>query len=285
MIKRTKNIKLGDFNNLKVARIADFGYYLDSETGNTSDDILLPKGSALGREINLGDELHVFIYRDSQDRIIATLKTPIAKVGELANLSITSITKIGAFANFGLEKDILIPLREQKYTLQQGKSYLVYIYEDKTGRLAATTDIDKYLDILEDAVPGGKVKGVVYGYQTNGSLQVAIDSKYRGVVLRNEYFTQVKIGDEIEGTVKRIYEDGIVGIRPRGTKLEERDILSQKILDYLKENDGVMNFNDKSSPESIKKVFNTSKNYFKIALGGLMKQGLIEQDEFGTKLK
>lgn len=285
MNRRLQNVKIGDFNTLKVARLAAFGYYLDAGTGNTSDDILLPMASALGGKISVGDELDVFIYRDSEDRVVATLKKPLAKVGEIAKLTITSNTRIGAFANFGLEKDILIPLREQKYNLNEGESYLLYIYEDKTGRLAATTDIDKYVEEMPDAVAGEKVKGIVYGFQTNGSLRVAIDHKYRGVVLKNEYFNEVKVGDEIEGTIKRIYEDGIVGIRPRGTKLEERDTLQQKIVDYLNENGGVMTFNDKSTPESIKNQFNTSKNYFKIALGGLMRQGVIEQDEFGTKLK
>ncbi|SHI97246.1 hypothetical protein SAMN02745163_01141 [Clostridium cavendishii DSM 21758] len=279
-----RNVKLGDFNLLKIVRKADFGYYLDAKTGNTNDDILLPNGSIEGKNLSIGDEVNAFIYRDSKDRVIATLKAPLAKVGEVAYLKVTSNTKIGSFADFGLEKDILIPLREQKYRLDEGQKYLLYIYEDKTGRLAATTDIDKYLEELE-INQGEKISGIVYGFQTNGSLRVAIDGKYKGVVLKNEYFTNFKIGDKVEGVVKRIYDDGIVGIRLRATKLEERSELQKKIVKYLEENDGVMKFNDKSSPESIKEQFNTSKNYFKIALGGLMKQDVISQDEFGTKLK
>lgn len=278
-------LKVGEYNELKISRKSDIGYYLDRATGRTSDDILLPKKSTNGEELNVGEKINVFIYRDSNDRLIATLKKPLAIVGDIEALEITGVTSIGAFANFGLEKDILVPLKEQKYKLEKGKKYLLYIYVDKTGRLAATTDIDKYLGEIENPELGSEVSGIVYGYQTNGSLRVALDGQYRAVVLKNEYFTDIKPGDEIKGRIKRVYDDGIVGLSIRNTKLVERDELSTKILEYLKENGGSMVYNDKSSPDDIRRVFNTSKNYFKIALGGLMKQGLIEQDPLGTKLK
>lgn len=278
-------IRIGEYNTLEVERKSEFGYYLDRGTGRTKDDILLPKTSLNEREINVGDKVEVFIYRDSKDRIIATLKNPIAKVGDIAHLEVTGVTPIGTFVNFGLEKDILIPKKEEKYRMEVGNKYLVYIYVDKTGRLAATTDVDRYLDEMEEPTLGDEVKGVVYGFQTNGSLRVAVDNEYRGVVLKNEYFTNIKIGEEIQGRIKRVYDDGMIGIAIRANRLQERDELSEKILRCLEENDGVMAFNDKSSPEAIRGQFNTSKNYFKMALGGLMKRGLVEQDEFGTKLK
>lgn len=278
-------INIGDFNEIKVVRKAEFGYYLERGSKRTSDDILLPNGSLDGKEINVGDIVNAFIYRDSRDRLIATLKTPLAVVGDVASLEITQITNFGAFANFGLERDVLVPLKEQKYKLEEGKKYLLYLYLDKTGRLAATTDVDKYLEEMEDVNLMDEVEGIIYGYQTNGSLRVAINSKYRGVVLKNEYFTNIIPGDIIKGKVKKVYEDGIVGLSLRQYKLKERDDLGDKILDYLKENGGEMVYNDKSSPDDIKRVFKTSKNYFKMALGGLMKKGLIEQGAFGTKLK
>lgn len=278
-------INIGDFNEIKVVRKAEFGYYLERGSKRTSDDILLPNGSLDGKEINVGDTVNAFIYRDSRDRLIATLKTPLAVVGDVAFLEITQITNFGAFANFGLERDVLVPLKEQKYKLEEGKKYLLYLYLDKTGRLAATTDVDKYLEEMEDINLMDEVEGTVYGYQTNGSLRVAINNKYRGVVLKNEYFTNIIPGDIIKGKVKKVYEDGIVGLSLRQYKLMERDDLGEKILNYLKENNGEMIYNDKSSPDDIKKVFKTSKNYFKMALGGLMKKGLIEQGSFGTKLK
>ena len=161
----------------------------------------------------------------------------------------------------------------------------VYIYVDKTGRLAATTEVDKYLDEIEEPKMGTEVSGIVYGYQTNGSLRVAIDNKHRAVVLKNEYFTNIKPGDNIKGKIIKVYEDGIVGLSLRNHKLKERNELGDTILNYLKENGGVMSLNDKSTPDEIRNTFKTSKNYFKMALGGLMKKGLIEQDEFGTRLK
>ena len=278
-------INIGQFNKMKVVREADFGYYLDRGTRNTSDDILIPTGNLDGREIKVGDEVEAFIYRDSRDRLIATLKKPLAVVGDVALLEVKSITKIGAFVDFGLERDILVPLKEQKYKMEEGKKYLVYIYVDKTGRLAATTEIDKYLDEIEEPKMGTEVSGIVYGYQTNGSLRVAIDNKHRAVVLKNEYFTNIKPGDNIKGKIIKVYEDGIVGLSLRNHKLKERNELGETILNYLKENGGVMSLNDKSTPDEIRNTFKTSKNYFKMALGGLMKKGLIEQDEFGTRLK
>ena len=199
--------------------------------------------------------------------------------------TVKSITKIGAFVDFGLERDILVPLKEQKYKMEEDKKYLVYIYVDKTGRLAATTEVDKYLDEIEEPKMGTEVSGIVYGYQTNRSLRVAIDNKHRAVVLKNEYFTNIKPGDNIKGKIIKVYEDGIVGLSLRNHKLKERNELGDTILNYLKENGGVMSLNDKSTPDEIRNTFKTSKNYFKMALGGLMKKGLIEQDEFGTRLK
>ncbi|WP_300350260.1 S1-like domain-containing RNA-binding protein [Clostridium sp.] len=278
-------INVGKFNKMKVVREADFGYYLDRGTRNTSDDILIPRANLDGKEVKVGEEVDAFIYRDSRDRLIATLKEPLAIVGDVALLEVKSNTKIGAFVDFGLERDILVPIKEQKYKMVEGKKYLVYIYVDKTGRLAATTDVDKYLDELEEPKKGAEVSGVVYGYQTNDSLRIAIDNQFRAVVLKNEYFTNIKPGDTIKGKIIKVYEDGIVGLSLRNHKLKERNELGDTILEYLKENGGVMSLNDKSTPDEIRNVFKTSKNYFKMALGGLMKKGLIEQDEFGTRLK
>ncbi|MBK1813694.1 DNA-binding protein [Clostridium sp. YIM B02505] len=273
-------IKLGDFNNLEVVRESSVGYYLSG----TDDGILLPYGNTLDRKLAVGEEVHAFIYRDSKDRLIATLKTPLATIHTVAYLEVKSITELGAFIDFGLERDIFVPIREQKFKLEIGKKYLFYIYEDKTKRLAATTDIDRALDIWEDVTLGEETTGIVYGYQTNGSLMVAVNGLCRGVILNNEYFSDVRPGDEIKARVKKIYEDGKVGLTPRRQKLEERSVLQEKILQYLKDNGGAMKYNDKSSPDVIKEVFNSSKNYFKMALGGLMREGIISQDVNGTKL-
>ncbi|MBW9156738.1 CvfB family protein [Clostridium tagluense] len=278
-------INIGDLNNLKVVRRAEFGYYLDAGTGNTSDDVLLPMKSTLGRALNIDDEVEAFVYRDSSDRLISTLKKPLAKVGDLAYLKVVDMTTIGSFVEIGLERDVLVPFKEENYSLETGRKYLFYIYLDKTGRIAATTFVDKYLYDTDSYKIDDEVEGTVYGIQTNGTVMVAIDDIYRGVILRNENYMNITPGDRLKARVKKYYEDGKMDLTVRKPRLEERDVVEEQILEYLKNSDGSMPYNDKSSPDDIKKVFKTSKNAFKRALGGLMKSDLILQNEEGTRLK
>ena len=278
-------IKIGDFNRLKVLRKLDFGYYLGDANDNTSNDILLPSKSTLGTELNIGEEVEAFIYKDSNDRLISTLRKPLAKVGELAYLKVVSTTGIGSFVDFGLEKDILVPFKEKLYPLQIGECYLFYIYIDKTGRIAATTYIDRYLQTADKYKVGDAVKGTVYGIQPSESIIVAVDNKYRGIILHNEYFTKIRNGEVLELTVIKIYEDGKLGLTTRKSSRIEVGDFQEVILDYLNTHGGSMPFNDKSSPEKIYEKFKVSKNHFKQSLGGLMKKNLIEQDENGTRLK
>lgn len=278
-------IEIGKFSKLKVLRKTSFGYFLDAKTEDTNDDILLPKGNCIDKELNIGDEVNVFIYRDSKDRIVATLKEPYATAFQLCYLKVVSVTQIGAFVDFGLERDLFVPIKEQNFLLVPENKYLFYIYVDKTDRLAATTFIDEYLENTEEYLVGSDVVGTVYGFQTNGSVMVAIENKYKGVILKNEYFSRIIPGEILKLRVKRHFEDGKMSLTPRKSPKDERLSLEDTILQFLKDHDGFMSYNDKSSPEDIKKVFNQSKNYFKNALGGLMKQGLIEQTKDGTKLK
>lgn len=276
-------INIGYYNKLKVKKQVDFGYYLQDEKG---EDVLLPNSNAKGHNINVGDILEVFVYRDSKDRMISTLKKPLITVGEVAYLEVVSQSPIGAFVNMGLERDLFVPLREQSYKLKTGKKYLFYMYIDKTDRLAATTKVHDYLEIAEEGryKVDDKIKFIMYGTAENGTLKVAVDRNYIGLVLTNEHFDYIYPGEEMEGRIKRVYEDGILGISTRKKRLDARDELSERILQYLRENGGYMPYNDKSSPEDIKNEFHTSKNYFKMTLGGLMKKKLITQDKEGTKL-
>ena len=276
-------ITVGQYSKLKVSKKVEFGYYLEDNFG---DEVLLPNSAIKGHEIKEGDKIEVFIYRDSKDRLISTLKKPYLTVGEIGYLEVVSQNNIGAFANFGLERDLFIPLREQGYKLKEGKKYLFYMYVDKTDRLAGTTRIDSYIELAQEGTykVADEVKAIVYDTCENGTLNVLIDGKYRGLILANEHFDYIYPGEEIDARVKIIYEDGTLGITTRKRRLDARDELSDKILKYLKENGGFMPFNDKSSPDDIKKEFNTSKNYFKMTLGGLMKQKLITQDKEGTRL-
>ncbi len=279
-------IKLGEYNNLKVKRKAEFGYFLDAGTGNTSDDVLLHKRLLNKNKIEVGDEVKVFIYKDSEGRLSATMEYPKAAVGDIAYLKVVAHTKIGSFIDIGLPKDILVPFKAQKYEMTKGNRYLFYIYEDKSGRLAATTDIFPYLSVDAPYKIGDSVDGIVYGFQTNNSACICVENKYDAVILNNEYFTELNIGDKLENLkVIKIYEDGRLGLTPRKERKAELDTLEIAIMSYLEGNDGFMRFNDKTSPEDIATVFNSSKKNFKRALGVLMKKNLIIQNEEGTFLK
>jgi len=278
-------IKIGDYNKLEVKREANFGFFLDGKTNNSKDDILLHNRLLNKNKIQVGDIVDAFIYIDSEGRRSATLVPTKAKVDEVAYLKVVAHTKIGSFIDIGLQKDILVPFSAKTYDLEKGQRYLFYIYLDKSGRLAATTDIDSHLTTDHTYNVGDTVEGIVYGFQTNNSAMVCIDNKYAGVILHNEYFTELKIGDKLNLNVIKIYEDGKLGLTPRQSRKEELDNLEISIMNYLEGNDGYMRFNDKSTPEEIATVFNTSKKNFKRALGVLMKKGLISQDENGTNLK
>lgn len=277
-------IKTGEYNTMLVARRSGAGYYLSGSDADTNDEIFMSNKNAMEEELKIGSNIEVFVYRDSEDKLTATLIKPLAKIGDIAFLKVVSNTSIGAFVDIGLDRDVLVPRKEQVHRLEVERKYLFYVYLDKTGRLAASEDIDKHLKNNEVYRVGDEVSGIIYGFQPNGSAMAAIENKYRGVILKNEYYTNLKPGDELNLRIKKFYEDGKMALTPRKAAKDERLALEETILKYLKNHDGYMAYNDKSSPDSIREVFHESKNYFKNALGGLMKQGLIEQDENGTRL-
>lgn len=279
-------IKLGEYNKLIVKRETNFGYFVGEEGSNSNDDVLLHNRLLNKQKVEVGDEIEVFIYRDSEGRLSATLEYPKAKLGDIAYLKVVAHTKIGSFVDVGLPKDILVPFKQQTFEMTKGQRYLFYIYLDKTGRLAATTDIFPYLSTESDYKIGDTVEGIVYGFQTNNTAMLCVDNKFDAIILNNEYFTELNIGDKLENLrVIKIYEDGKLGLSPRGERAAELDTLEKSIMSYLEGNDGFMRFNDKSSPEEIKTVFNSSKKNFKRALGVLMKKNLIVQNEEGTFLR
>lgn len=274
-------IFIGEYNNLKIDRETDFGYYLEDEERNS---VLLPNGSLDGNKVNVGDTISAFVYNDTKDRPIATLKKPLIEVGKVAYLKIVATSNFGAFADIGLERDIFIPIKEQKFKLVKEKSYLLYAYVDKTGRLAATTYVDPYIEIGEGYKVDDEVSVITYGKGGEKTIRVAIDGKYQAIILGNEHYSDIFPGEMMDVRVRKVYEDGVVGVTPRKKRLDARSTIEEKIIDYLNENGGFMPFNDKTAPEIIREKFKTSKNYFKMALGGLMKQGKIKQDEQGTRL-
>lgn len=277
-------IKVGDYNVLRVVKEKGKGYLLIEEGVRGGEEVFLPELNTGDKELEVNDKVSAFLYRDNQGKLIATLEKPLARAGELAYLKVVGLPTFGAFVDMGLDRDILVPLKEKIYPFKKDKSYLFYVYVDKTGRLAASAYVEKHLESDHSFKVGDEVKGSVYGFQSNNSLKVAVENKYKGVVLFNEYFTRVEYGDILTCRVNKIFEDGRIGLTPRKAAKEELPVLEEKIMKHLKANNGFMTYNDRTSPEEIYQVFNVSKNYFKNALGGLMKKKLITQDEKGTRL-
>lgn len=277
-------MEVGKINKLKVSKKSEYGYFLKGK--EDEKEILIPYGNILNKElISVDDEIEVFVYRDSKGRMIATQKTPKAMAGEVKILKVVDNTDIGSFLDIGLERDVLVPFRERKYLILEDEKYPFYIYVDKSGRLAATTDIDMHLSTDSDLKIGDTCNGYVYGFQTNQTALVCIEPNIAGIILRDEYYRTLKEGDYLKNLrVVKIYEDGKLGLSTRGERKEEMDSLESRILSYMEGNDGFMRFNDKSDPEDLRIVFNTSKKNFKRTLGTMMKNNKIRQDEDGTWL-
>jgi predicted RNA-binding protein (virulence factor B family) len=275
-------IEIGKIQPLKIANFTSIGAYLDAGTGVRHDNILLPI-KQLPEGAKVGDELEVFIYRDSKERLIATRKKPLAQLGELAYLKVTAKTKIGAFLDLGLERGLFLPFHEQKFPLQVGKGYLVKVYLDKSQRLSATTEIYEYLSAETPYLKNDKVIGTVYSVNNDIGAFVAVDNKYMGLIPRNEYFTELREGDQVEARVIRVREDGKLDLSPRELSHIQMDEDTLKILQGIKDHEGFLSLSDKSSPIEIQSRLHMSKAAFKRAVGKLMKEKKVMQTEGGLK--
>ncbi len=272
---------IGQMNSLRVIKILDFGAYLD---GGAHGEILLPS-RYVPEDLEIDTEIEVFIYFDSEDRIIATTDTPYAQLGEFAYLRVAEITEYGAFLDWGLVKDLFVPFREQKRKMEIGKSYVVYIYlDEQSNRLAATARVDRFLDITpHDYTEGQTVELLIYT-QTDLGLKAIINSKHSGVIYQNEIFQNVRIGDKINGFIKKIREDDKIDLSLYEEGYGKIDDIAEKILAKLRMRNGFLPLSDDSSPEVIYNTFGISKKNFKKAIGSLYKKELITLDEKGIRL-
>lgn len=280
-------IKIGKRQKLKVSNYTPIGLYLDAETEDEKDNILLPKNEfeLLEKKPEIGEELDVFIYRDSEDRLISTLRTTYATVGTLAKLEATDVTPIGAFLDWGLKKDILLPKGQEICKIEMGKKYLVGLYEDKKGRVSATMKIYNFLLPCKDYQKNDIVRGTVYSIDEEIGVFVAVDERYFGMMPNNEFFKEFQIGEEISARVIRVREDGKLDLAPRQLAYQQMNEDENIILEKMKVLKDAFHFNDKSSPEEIYDYFGISKKAFKRAMGGLLKNNLVEKTEKGFKLK
>jgi uncharacterized protein len=275
-------INIGKYNLLRVVKKVDFGIYLD---GKTDGEILMPERYVPeGTEID--DVLNVFVYLDSEDRLIATTEKPYAQVGEVAMLRVKSVDRFGAFLDWGLMKDLLVHFREQKADMIEGRSYLVYVYlDEKTNRIAASAKLSKFLNKTVPQYTIGEQVDLILESETELGYNAVINNSHWGLLYENEVFEQLEKGQHLKGYIKKIREDNKIDISLYKPGYERVDPVAQSILDMLKEKDGVIAVSDKSDAETIYSLFGVSKKTFKKALGALYKKRLIIFDANQIRLK
>lgn len=274
-------VTLGRRYKLKVLKAVDFGFYLDAaELG----EVLLPIKFA-PKGLGVGDVIEVFLYLDANGLPLATTQTPKVEVGQFAYLKVVENTEVGAFLDWGLDKDLLVPFAEQHRPMEEGKSYLVYVYIDDTdGRIVASSKIDKFLD--DDRPHRYKPRqsvDLIIANSTDLGYKAIINHSHWGVLYKNEVFQRLSFGQSIKGFIQRIRPDGRIDLILQGGK-QSQDKNADAILAYLKQRGGFAPVHDKSAPKEIETLFGISKGAFKKAIGGLYKQRLIVIEKDGIRL-
>ena len=265
---------LGKKRTLMIVKKVEFGVYL----GTKEDKVLLP-GKQVPKGLEAGDPVEVFLYRDSDDRLIATTAEPKIQLGEIRKLKVVDTGRIGAFLDWGLEKDLLLPFREQTKKVKVGDQVLAALYVDRSGRLCATMKL--YERLRQDA-PYKKddmVQGTVYETSDNFGVFVAVDDCYSALIPKREVYGELQAGDVVEARVTRVHEDGKMDLSLRKKAFLQMDEDAGKVLERIKENGGSLPFTDKADPELIKRELGLSKNAFKRAVGRLLKEQKIQITE------
>ncbi len=274
-------IELGKTQDLIIERFSPQGAYL-TDGIDAKKSVLLPI-KEVPETAELKDTINVFVYRDSSDRLISTRRTPKIKLGEFASLRVVDITKVGAFLDWGLEKDLLLPYTEQITKIQKGRSYLTYLYIDKSDRLCATMKIYPLLETNTKYQVGDWVEGYVYQINSEIGAFVAIENKYHGLIPTQILNDDIRCGEQIKARVSEIRSDGKIVLSPNKKAYKEIPKDAEKILAKLINNQGELAYNDKSSPNAIMKEFNMSKASFKRAIGFLLKNKKIRLTERGIR--
>ncbi|MCD8380324.1 MAG: S1-like domain-containing RNA-binding protein [Lachnospiraceae bacterium] len=275
-------LRLGEIQTLRIARRVDFGVYLSEEEG--AEEVLLPR-KYIPAGLQIGDSVEVFVYRDSEDRMIATTLTPKLTVGQTARLKVVQVGKVGAFLDWGLEKDLFLPYRQQTHKVREGEEVLVGMYIDKSGRLCATMNIYRELSTDSPYQKDDQVSGTVYEVHERFGAFVAVDEKYSALIPKKELFGAVLApGDRVDARVAGVREDGKLNLSIRQKSYLQIAGDSERILKLLEENGGTLPFNDKASPEVITARTGMSKNEFKRAVGHLLKEKKIVITEKDIRL-
>ena len=271
---------LGTKKTLMVVKEVEFGVYL----GNSQEKVLLPK-KQVPEGVEVGDSIEVFLYKDSSDRLIATTNEPKIMLGELAVLTVVATGGIGAFLDWGLEKDLLLPFREQTAALKKGDQILVALYIDKSQRLCATMKVYERLRTDSPYQVDDQVEGIIYELSDNFGVFVAVDNMYSALIPKREAFGTLRVGDRVKARVVKVKEDGKLDLSVREKAFLQMDVDADLIMKRMEEYGGSLPFTDKADPELIKKEFGLSKNAFKRAIGRLLKEGKIEIREKSIEIR
>lgn len=271
---------LGTKKTLMVVKEVEFGVYL----GNSQEKVLLPK-KQVPEGVDVGDPIEVFLYKDSSDRLIATTNEPKIMLGELAVLTVAATGGIGAFLDWGLEKELLLPFREQTAPLKKGDQILVALYIDKSQRLCATMKVYERLRTDSPYKVDDQVEGIIYELSDNFGVFVAVDNLYSALIPKREAFGKLRVGDRVKARVVKVKEDGKLDLSVREKAFLQMDVDADLIMKRMEEYGGSLPFTDKADPELIKKEFDLSKNAFKRAIGRLLKEGKIEIREKSIEIR
>ncbi|CCN46760.1 putative nucleic acid binding protein, YitL type [Vibrio nigripulchritudo MADA3029] len=275
-------IKIGQTNTLEVVRKAEFGLFLDADDYGT---VLLPN-KHVPAGADLGSEIDVFLYFDSDNQLCATTEMPIAQVGEWGLMKIEGINSTGAFASWGIDKkDLLIPFSEQRARFRPGQEVLVYVYTDKaSGRIVGTTKFNKWLDKTPAKYTKNQQVELIIAERSDLGFKAIVNGEHWGMIFRSDVFGKLFIGKRLKGYIKSVREDGKIDLSLQKVGTAKMDDLSNKIIETLEKKDGFLPLNDKSTPEAIFAIFRTSKGTFKKTIGGLYKQGKIVIEKDGIRL-
>jgi hypothetical protein len=272
---------IGKYNTLKIVKFTDFGVYLD---GSELGEILLPRRYVRG-DLRAGARVEVFLYLDSEDRLVATTEKPLAIVGDFAFLKVKAVNEVGAFLDWGLPKDLLVPFREQRMPMAEGRSYFVFLYLDGASRrIVASAKLNKFIDPSPPAYAESQEVNLLIVKRTELGFNAIIDNAHWGVLYENEIFQELQIGQRVKGFIKKVREDQKIDLRLQQSGYRKVTDLTGTILNALRANGGFLEITDHSSPERIRTLLGTSKKAFKMAVGALYKRRLIALEDNGLRL-
>ncbi len=274
-------IHLGKTNTLTILRQTPPGMYL----GDGENEVVLLPTKYIEPDFEIGQEIDVFVYRDSEDRLIATRLKPFAEVGQFAYLNVSEVSKVGAFLDWGLEKDLFVPFKEQKHKMFEGYSYVVYIYiDDVTERIVASSKINKFISNEVLTVKQGEEVDLLVYNETDLGFTCVINGAHKGLIYHNDVFTDLAVGDQVKGYIKLIRENNLIDLSLQNIGFKHVLSSTEKIMEYLNTHNGYLELTDKSSPDLIERRFDMSKSTFKKSIGILYRQRKVTLHDDGVRL-